>query len=819
MRYWRIVGLLCVVFLLSSCTSLVDRDQPQVISEHDLLLEPGHSSGQTFVAQHGGLQGVEFLITPHSLATGTLRFHLRAEPGAEHDIATAVISLDPVEAAGFHRFTFEPLRDSHGRYYYAFFTFEGTGAVHISRGPGDAYLYGALYHNHVPQDAQAVFRLAYAPFWTVMDVGNAVVRGVGLLGFAFLLYVVPGWALLAWGWPKATLTWPEQLALSVGLSVALYPLLLLWTNVIGVQLGALYAGVPVLAGVIALLWRYRDWRPRQGLASLRCWQRSRVFWPDMTFVVALGLIFGVRLLVVRTLDAPMWGDSYQHSMIVQLLVDNGGLFNSWAPYEPYHTLTVHVGFHTVVAVFAWLTGMTSIPATLWAAQLLNGCAALTLYPLAVRVARGRRWAGVGAVIAAGLISSMPAYYVNWGRYAQLTGQIILPVVIWLFWEAVENAKANKIAVILGGVTLAGMTLSYYRMPFYFLACVGPWFLLWIGRNWKVARSMWAGIFLRCILFGALALLLFIPWFGALSGSNLAVGLEKGLSATTSWDMLRGEYFLWYDLFTYVPPVLVLGVVVALVWALKLRYWEPLSIGLWLVVLSGLPAARLINLPGANYMQNFAVFIAFYIPVGVLFGWLIGQLEGMFSERKLVLAAVVLPVIMLWASVNGAWKQVSIVDSQFVMVTRPDTRAMDWIRDHTPAEARFLVEGFRIYNGRSIVGADAGWWLPLYTQRSNTMPPQYALFNEQPEPLDYSRRMVELVAALEETVPASPQGIALLCEEHITHVYIGQGQGLVGAGVSQLFAPQDFLDQPEFDLVYHEDRVYIFTLNDDLCINP
>jgi hypothetical protein len=172
--------------------------------------------------------------------------------------------------------------------------------------------------------------------------------------------------------------------------------------------------------------------------------------------------------------------------------------------------------------------------------------------------------------------------------------------------------------------------------------------------------------------------------------------------------------------------------------------------------------------------------------------------------------------MLLLGLGGAWHQISIVEPQFVMVTRPDVHAMAWIREHVPPEARFLVEGFRIYNGRSTVGADAGWWIPLYTRRSNTMPPQYAIFNELPEPVDYTERVVNLVASFENLSPASQEGIALLCREEITHVYVGQGQGLVGFGVSQLFSPQEFLDHPGFELLYHEDRVYIFALTANLC---
>ena len=100
-----------------------------------------------------------------------------------------------------------------------------------------------------------------------------------------------------------------------------------------------------------------------------------------------------------------------------------------------------------------------------------------------------------------------------------------------------------------------------------------------------------------------------------------------------------------------------------------------------------------------------------------------------------------------------------------------------------------------------------------------MPPQYALLNEAPKEEDYTLRVVGLVAAFEETSPASGEGIRRLCEEGITHIYVGQGQGKVGLGVSQLFEPQDFLGHPEFRLIYEQDRVYIFAVADGLCVSP
>ncbi|MFN2280805.1 MAG: hypothetical protein ACK2TZ_03005, partial [Anaerolineales bacterium] len=76
-------------------------------------------------------------------------------------------------------------------------------------------------------------------------------------------------------------------------------------------------------------------------------------WPRLALLFTIALIIAVRFWVIRSLDAPMWGDSYQHTMIAQLIVDHGGLFDSWQPYAEMTTFTYHFGFHSLVAVFHW----------------------------------------------------------------------------------------------------------------------------------------------------------------------------------------------------------------------------------------------------------------------------------------------------------------------------------------------------------------------------------------------------------------------------------------------------------------------------------
>ncbi|HEC35774.1 MAG TPA: hypothetical protein ENI39_04475 [Anaerolineae bacterium] len=799
---WLTAVLLGVGLLsLTSCSAFVDRDQPGATPGYAVRLEPGHPVGRTFVVRHGGLNGVEVWLEPEPGARGELRLHLRDDPQATDDLAVSVLPLAQVAAAGFYRFPLPPLPDAHGRYCYAFLQMEGVGAVAVGAGPGDAYLDGALYRDHQPQDAQMAFRLVYDPRWMLLDLGGAAVGALGLLAVAGLLYMVPGWALLAWLWPGKRLSWAERLGVACGLSLALYPLLFLWTDLVGLHLGPLYAWLPAAAGLAALAWRYRDWRPREGRDALRQWACSEALWPDLVLLAVVGLVFGVRLLVVRTLDAPLWGDSYQHTVIAQLLVDHGGLFDSWEPYAPLQTFTYHFGFHAAAAVFHWLTGLETVRAVIWVGQLLNGLAVLALYPLAVRVS-GNRWAGVGAVLVAGLLSPMPMFYVNWGRYTQLAGQVILPAAVLVTWSALEALRRDWQLIVLGWITVGGLALTHYRVLIFYIVFILAWVLLALRRaTWRrtLARATWLGTGVA---------VLFLPWFiHAFAGRIVRNFARQLTTAPGQLSSFARQYNAIGDLALYLAPVGWLLLAVAVAAGLWRRRRGVLLMSLWWFLLLIATNPDWLRLPGSGAISNFALFIAAYIPAGVLIGDLFSRLVARLEPRGWFSALAAL--LVMGIGLGGTRVRVGDVRvSQHALVTRPDLRVMVWVRENTPEDARLLVNSFFAYGGSVVVGSDGGWWLPLLAERANTVPPLNYGTEQGPWP-EYSEWVNELTSQVQVAGIDDPATLALLREWGVTHVYIGQRQGRVNYEGPDVLDPEALLRSDHYKLVYRQDRVWVF----------
>jgi hypothetical protein len=820
----KLNALLVLLLVLPACSPYLQAVQTG--SRAAIHIRQGTSFGQTFTAAYGGLQAVQFYLEPVQTGPGEVVLRLRSGPHALDDLAVVRMPLEEVGRAGYVSFNFPALSQSQLQDYYAFLEITGEGELGIRTGPAEGYIHGSAYLDHQPEDAQADFLLSYAwaPLLGSLMKNAASWSALTLAGL--LLFVLPGWALVRVLLDRrGKLSWGEMLGLGGGTSLAIYPLLMLWTDFAGLRLYSGYAWLPVLAGLAWAAWLVFERIKKKGEPAPENLETARkIPWPSLAYLAVLAVLLLTRFWAVRTLEAPMWGDSVQHTVMTQLMLDQGGLFQSWEPYTPYRSLTVQFGFPAAAAVFAWLTGLTSWQAALYAGQLINVLAAAALYPLAKRLT-GSDWSAAAAVLAAGLLTPAPAVYVNWGRYAQLAGQAILPAALWLLWTALERPRTVEknrprripwAPLSLAAITLAGMTLTYYRMPFYYATFAAALILVWGLPQWRSSLPRWGRAALHLALLGAGAVLLCLPWgLRVMQGSKLAGLVESGVSTRSPWELVAADYQVWLQVGEYIPVWLLALAALGTVWALVRRNWLALLPGLWTAGLASLVALSLLRIPGANMMQNFAVVIALYLPVGLMVGWLFGETLRMVkagSPGGQMLAAGVIVGAALWGGLGQ--KNIAQPDT-YALATRPDMRAMEWIAQNTPVDSRFLVEGFRLY-GYTAVGADAGWWLPLLAGRENTMPPQYALMNEAPQSQDYSRQVVQLVGQIEETGITSTESLDLLCRWGISHVYIGQGQGKVSIESPQLFRPADFENNPQFRPVYRQDRVRIYAVEQDSC---
>ena len=628
------------------------------------------------------------------------------------------------------------------------------------------------------------------------------------LAFPFV-FLLPGWAILSLLLPGESFDAGQRpdlasrLILAAGITLSVVPIGLFLLYLLGLRVGTPAALGVLGASAAVVLWK-RGPRLLEAWRRERSW-RLRLAWLDLP-LLTLGLltilILGVRLWVVRGINIGFWGDSYHHTMIVQLFLDNGGLFQSWEPYVPLKSFAYHYGFHANTAFFQWATGwLTGDPTTravVFVGQVLNAYAVLALYPLAVRLSGGNRWVGVAVTLTAGLLMPMPMYYVNWGRYTQLAGQAILPVAIWLTMEAMETRRWHPGRLALAILPLAGLAVTHYRVLALYLAFLVPYVpaLFWARRK----EQSLPALSLRLAGMGLAAMALSVPWMWNLwTGfySRIVRGyVQERVSA--SWV---SEYNAMGPLDQYAPYWLIALAGVAAIWALWRRRRMAL-VALWAGVCFLLTNPHLVGLPGTGLITNFALGLALYIPVALLVGSMAGGAVAWTAARSPAGGWAAAAALLL-AGGLALPAQASILDEHFQIVTPADQEAMSWIRENTPPDSRFLANGFFAYNNSVLVGSDAGWWIPFLTGRDNTVPP-ILYTSEAPFVPGYRDGVKALVKELESRELRDPETVQFLREQGITHVYIGEKGGpLLDAG--------ELDGSPDYCLLYQDGPVGIWRI--------
>jgi len=412
------------------------------------------------------------------------------------------------------------------------------------------------------------------------------------------------------------------------------------------------------------------------------------------------------------------------------------------------------------------------------------------------------------------------------------------------------------------IVLGGLALTHYRVLIFALLFFAAFFILRIRRDtWHalLARTFWSGIG---------AGLLFLPWFiHTFAGKIMLIfstQLTTQAKAVSTWTQ---QYNAIGDLSSYLPMWLWWLLPVSIIWGLWRREKGVALVSLWsfLILLAANP--QWLRLPGEGALSNFAVFIAAYIPVGVLVGYMLGgvisckfdnvtfprkdqnllpqspqrvtkeskKLKAGFpscyfvpfvvkklvsslnvtlsnksqvtSEHKSLALALLILVFVV-----GAWgARQRLGDLQVMphaLATRPDIRAAEWIQENTPQDARFLVNSFFAYDDTVIVGSDGGWWLPLLARRQTILPPLNYGSERGPRP-DYILWVNALTTEIQNKGIAHPDVLALLRARGVTYVYVGQRQGRVNYGGPHVLEPEQLLASPNFRPVYHQDRVWVF----------
>ena len=777
-------------------------------------LDGTHSLVQSFVCRHTNLHEIELLPAIYeSPGQGILTFALRTADG---ELCSQSINASEIEHNSPLRVAFAPQGDSAGMPY----------ELHIEGSPGvrtgfwynsvNAYGDGELWLDgqRTEGDLRFITRCQYDPLLMGREVA-ATLRwltdshrsaALWLLALAAVL-LLPGY-LLWHGFDLAKDHDPiVNLALSVALSLAVVPTCLLWSTVLGLRWDS--TACLIMYGLLAVITIARLLRTR--FADLSPWLAKHNRKTVLALLALLVMTLLVRFAQVRGLVLPAWVDSPQHALVTELITLLGQVPRSYHPLLRVDHFVYHFGFHAATAAFRWLSMLPLSQAMLLFGQILNASSALMVYPLALRIT-GRRVGAVVAALLVGLVSYMPAYYVSWGRYTQLTGLLLLPAVMVTSIDWLQAERRNHRLLLLAALLFAGLALTHARVTIFGVCFVGAYLLCETCAHWRLKGAegtceLWQ----RACALALLALALAIPWVAQLLTGTIAALRSTGqtLAGDPSYNLVPHAL-----LFAPRNRELIVVAIVGAVWGLLRRKKETAWVLVWCGLVALVVNPSWVGLPVTNLVNNATAAIALFLPLSVLAGqaavlvWEDGanaiatlgiRCRLPISGATILRAplALLIGVTALWAG----WDMTTIINPVTVLATAEDLEAMEWIRRNTPAGARFLIN-VRHWQLGTYTGTDGGYWIRRLTGR-HTLLPELPYVYGAPEDIQRTTAAAQIVSEVKDG--NDPRLGEILRREHLDYIYLGAKGGSL--------TPQMFLSNPDYRPVYNSGAVWIFAIAD------
>jgi hypothetical protein len=519
-------------------------------------------------------------------------------------------------------------------------------------------------------------------------------------------------------------------------------------------------------------------------------------------VIVFLVTLAMRLLVVEGVHYPPGGDGYHHTLISQIIHDTGFIPQSYRPYAPLDRFTYHFGFHSLVAAWVWLTHLPVPYSTLLVSQIINALTVPTLY-IFTKTLTGRKEAGLFAAMVAGLVTVMPAYYVNWSRNTQLTANVMLPVALVALIQVLEAPRSNGWRwCVLAALLIAGLFLAHYAIWWFAVPFILVYAIAWVLGNRGQWRSLlWLGV---SVLSG---MLLVLPWAWHMINGYLlpkhvqAVAIpllnseERKQIATAFFAPVAWEWFFNHVLR---PVQAVLAYIGSLVGMITHRRATIVLIG-WFGCLFILSTPSWTGLPYAFALyNNFAVAIALYLAVAPLIALLLAY--GVQSASAIWPAArIILPsgIVVFACALAMRWQPRLLNPSQ-VFVTPADEKAAHWIANHLPEDAKFAVRLF-FTSPIEMAGIDGGYWLPYLTDRQVSVPPMIYYAEGETE---YLKEVFQFLRDWRRMQSVSDL-LGVLKRYDLPYVYIGASNPDNRREI--------LLNSQEFEVVYDNDGVTILRL--------
>ncbi len=814
-------ALITVLFFLiigsSGCVTLADPEASQEYNADTVsILDEQSSLGQSFVSRRSYFNGITLWLTsshdPANISPGslsnTIKVRLFHAVGDTAPIYTTSI-ITPGSANNIPiSIPIPGLKDPSGQSYYLLLTVD-TGAIKVNGRLEDAYPHGQAFINDNPINADIAFRLTYNydPSALLQDLKFYLLSSWIIFPLLVLLWL-PGWLLLDVSGLRKRFDLGEQTAISTGLSLAMIPVVMLWTTLLKVKWSReavlLVAGFLIVLFVIRLIYVYVLTPSSKShytlpVSTISLGQRfiAQISSHSLVLILIFLATLLVRLVTVRDLATPAWVDAVHHALITRLILANGTYPSSYLPYLNITPTVYHPGFHSIAASFVWLTNLDLPQSLIILGQVLNAFSVFSVYLLTKTLTRSST-AGIFAAFITGFLTPMPAYYTSWSRFTELTGLLLLPVVLVMLKSWLDEKADRKFRwkLGLGAITAAGLFMIHYRVV-VFLACLILGYLVvyfaFIRQPDQVRSSR---IMLFITAMALLSIVFILPWF---IPTLLSTFLPR-MSTPISGSARLFQDFPWPYLTSALGKQAIAIAGLGLLWSIIKERSIAFVITLWILLLFILANLDVIKLPGSGLITNISVEIILFIPISILGGYFISQIienwKVFIPSKVNIPAYAFLITICVIVAFIGSKQLVAILNPITILSRQADLPAIDWVSEHIPENETVVINPFAWGYGL-YAGNDGGYWIEPLTGRLTFLPP--VLYGLGKGSKGISQLSQEIISS-----SADPAILRdYMISQNLHYIFTGVRGGVI--------PPEKLASSGLFNTLYHQDGVWILAV--------
>lgn len=505
-------------------------------------------------------------------------------------------------------------------------------------------------------------------------------------------------------------------------------------------------------------------------------------------------------------------DSLHHSLITNLVATTGKLPYTLLPYDSANLNHYHLGLYTMTGPLQLLAGIRPDQALLWFSQFLNGICGVGVFLFLDR--KVSRQAAILGMLSVGLFSVFPSWFVNWGRFTQLSAQTILLPAALVTWEALKTIADRKqslsretiFELLLAGILNAAVCLLHFRVAVFMLALI---LIICVSEllNDRRDPAKIKVLLVRILLVGLITAVFILPTLIAglksyIDQRVIKEATNQGASLLTDqWYYSSGDKAT-LKLTLNSSPFLALGMIGIFAGLLSKKNKKLSMITfVWILCLIGFSQLYRLNIYVIAFTNITAILLILYLPIGIGSGILWNSLFEEADFRILRQLRAVAIVLLVLTGVITYYFRTMDFEPHRAFMTDSDKTAMEWIKANTNQDAVFGVNT-NFLNPTMPYGTDAGYWLPVYAERQTTaLTLLSSLSDDYQFNLDRSKTIPEFYKT---------GNLAPLCDYGIDYLYSGVKDPL---GSKDLTKIQNLLDNENHQLIYDKDGVQIFKVCD------